>query len=167
MAIFEKSGDNDGAVETTPRGIGQARPERSKYVSVTASARSFKGKPASREGLLIEGQLQCLIAHHEKQLTVGEHARVRADIQANTVIVLGQLVGDIYSGGRVSLASGSDVKGNIFCGCIVIENGARFKGKIDTEKLPEVVAMPKESMQDKTGSTGTTAPHVAKPGTHG
>lgn len=104
------------------------------------------------------------MAHHEKLVTVGEYGQVKADLHASTVIVLGQLTGNIYSEGMVSLARGSDVTGNIFCACVVIEDGARFKGGIDMEVLPNVEVVPAESMEFEPLRRKKSRPNIAKPG---
>jgi len=143
MAIFKKSDDNDRRDIASASRIEQTRPVRSKNVSVIGPTLVFKGELSADEDLIIEGHIEGTIAHHKKHLTVGEQGRVRADIHASSVIVLGQLVGDIHSEGMVSLAKGADVKGNIFCGRIVMEDGARFKGKIDMGKPPKVAIVPK------------------------
>jgi cytoskeletal protein CcmA (bactofilin family) len=80
-------------------------------------------------------------------LTVGKQGRVKADIDATSVIIEGQLVGDIRSDGIVSLAKGADVEGDIFCARVVIEDGARYKGKIDMGEPPKVSVVPKEPVQ--------------------
>lgn len=54
---------------------------------------------------MIEGT----IAHHEKNITIGKQGRVIADIHAYSVIVEGDLKGDIHSDGLVSLADGASV----------------------------------------------------------
>jgi len=104
---------------------------QARNVSVIGPTMEFKGELTADEDLIIEGLIVGTIAHHNKHLTVGEKGRVKADVHANTVIVLGQLVGDIHSKGMVSLAKGSDVTGNIFCERISMEDGAKFSGSID------------------------------------
>jgi len=146
MAIFKKSGENDTQdIASAPR-IGQARQLRSKNVSVIGSTLVIKGELSADKDLIIEGHVEGTIAHHKKNLTVGEKGRVKADIYASSVIVLGQLIGDIHSEGIVSLAKGADVKGNIFCARLVVEEGARFKGKIDMGEPPKVTVS-KEPVQ--------------------
>ena len=54
-----------------------------------------------------------------------------ADIHASSVIVEGELDGDIHSDGLVSLAKDSTVNGNIYCARICMQDGARFNGSID------------------------------------
>ena len=146
MAMFKKAdADDERDVASSPK-IGDARPIRSRNVSVIGPTLVFKGELSADEDLIIEGHIEGTIAHHKKHLTVGKQGRVKADIHASSVVIEGQLVGDIHSEGVVSLASGADVKGNIFCGRIVMEDGARFAGKIDMGERPKVVT-PKKPLQ--------------------
>ncbi len=143
MAIFRRSDDNDRPdISSAPR-IEQTRQVRTKNVSVIGPTLVFKGELSADEDLIIEGHIEGSIAHHEKHLTVGKQGRVKADIHANSVIILGKLVGDIRSDGTVTLAKGADVEGNIFCGRIVMEDGARFEGKIDMGKPAKEAKLPK------------------------
>jgi len=146
MAMFRKA-EGEGELEiASPPKIGQARPVRSKNVSVIGPTLVFKGELSADEDLVIEGNIEGTIAHHKKHLTIGKQGRVKADIHASSVIVEGQLVGDIYSEGVVSLANGADVRGDIKCGRIVMEDGARFRGKIDMGEPPKV-KVPKEAVK--------------------
>ena len=146
MAMFKKADGDDGLDISSPPKIGQARPIRSKNVSVIGPTLVFKGELSADEDLVIEGHIEGTIAHHKKHLTIGKQGRVTADIHASSVIIEGQLIGDIHSEGVVSLAVGADVKGNIFCARIVMEEGARFKGRIDMGERPKIT-MPKEPVQ--------------------
>ena len=103
--------------------------------------------------VLILMHIEGTIAHHDKHLTVGKQGRVKADIHASSVIVLGQLIGDIHSEGTVSLAKTANVIGDIFCRRIVMEDGARFKGKIDMGEPAKVSAVVKEPVKAETVRT--------------
>jgi cytoskeletal protein CcmA (bactofilin family) len=146
MAMFKKSDDNNRPTLASPPRIGQT-PIRSKNVYVIGPTLVFKGELSADEDLYIEGRIEGTIAHHKMNLTVGKQGRVKADIDATSVIIEGQLVGDIRSDGTVTLAKGADVKGNIFCARIVMEDGARFEGKIDMGEPPKVTVMPQEPEQ--------------------
>ena len=148
MAMFKKADGNGGRNLASSPKIGEARPIRSKNVSVIGPTLVFKGELSADEDLVIEGDIEGTIAHHKKHLTIGKLGRVNADIHANSVIIEGRLIGDIHSEGVVSLAKGADVRGNIFCGRIVMEDGARFKGKIDMGE-PAKIEVPKEPVQAK------------------
>ena len=147
MTIFRKSNDNDRPDTASAPKIGQTRPIRSKNVYVIGPTLVFKGELSADEDLIIEGRIEGTIAHHKMNLTVGKQGRVKADIHATSVIIEGQLVGDIHSDGIVSLMKGADVKGNIFCSNIVMEYGARFTGKIDMGEPPKVAVVPKEPVK--------------------
>jgi cytoskeletal protein CcmA (bactofilin family) len=137
MAMFKRADGDDGPDLASPPKIGEARPIRSKNVSVIGPTLVFKGELSADEDLVIEGDIEGTIAHHKKHLTIGKEGRVKADIHASSVIVEGRLIGDIHSEGVVSLAKGAEVTGNIYCGRIVMEDGARFKGKIDMGEKPK------------------------------
>ena len=107
---------------------------------------TFTGELSADEDLIIEGQIEGKIAHHKKHLTVGAQGRVKADIHASSVVVLGRVIGNIHSEGIVTLAQGADVAGDIFCASIVMENGSRFKGKVDMGEQPKVKVVSKESV---------------------
>jgi cytoskeletal protein CcmA (bactofilin family) len=164
MAIFKKSNDDASMDIASPR-IRQMRRVRSKNVLVIGSTLVIKGELSADEDLIIEGHVEGTIAHHKKHLTVGKQGRVLGDIHASSVIVEGQLVGDIHSKGMVSLAKGADVKGNIFCARLVMEDGARFKGNIDMGEPPKVAEVPKVPEQAepvRTEKPRTVAGHTAK-----
>jgi len=146
LAIFKKSDDEDRSDAMASQRSVQARPARFKNISIIASTLLLESEHSPADGLIIEGHLECAIAHHKKHLTVGKHARVKADVQAGTVTVLGQLIGDIYSDGIVSLAKGADVKGNIFCAGLLIDEGARFIGKINMEEPPNATIIPNDTI---------------------
>jgi len=147
MAIFGKSDDNGRRDIASAPKIGQTRPIRSKNVYVIGPTLVFKGELSADEDLIIEGRIEGTIAHHKMNLTVGKQGRVKADIDATSVIIEGQLVGDIRSDGIVLLMNGSDVKGDIFCARIIMDDGAKFTGKIGMGEAPKVAVAPKEPVE--------------------
>lgn len=144
MAIFKKPDSNDMPDTVSVPRIETPQPKRSNNQSVIGPTMVFKGELSADEDLIIDGLVEGTIAHHKKHLTVGAKGRVKANIHASSVIVLGQLVGDIHSEGMVSLAKGSDVVGSITCGRIVMEDGARFRGVIEMGDPSKVSAAPKK-----------------------
>jgi cytoskeletal protein CcmA (bactofilin family) len=129
--MFKKGQDNVGSIASSPLRIGEQQPIRSKNVSVIGPTLVFKGELSADEDLVIEGTIEGTIAHHKKNLTVGKKGRVTADIHASSVLVEGELNGDIHSDGLVSLADGATVNGNVYCARIVMQDGARFNGRIE------------------------------------
>ena len=149
MALFKKSDEDDSMDITTAARVGQTQQVRSKNVSVIGPTLVFKGELSADEDLVIEGTIEGTIAHHKKNLTIGKEGRVTADIHASSVIVLGQLIGNIHSEGIVSLAKSANVKGDIFCARIVMEDGARFQGKIDMGESVKVAVAATKPVQSE------------------
>ena len=129
--MFKRGQENDSFASASPLRIGEKQPIRSKNVSVIGPTLVIRGELSADEDLVIEGRIEGTIAHHKKNLTIGKQGRVTADIHASSVLVEGELNGDIHSDGMVSLADGATVNGNICCTRLVMEDGARFNGKID------------------------------------
>jgi len=138
--MFTKVDGDEQPDMASPPKIGQAPPIRSKNVSVIGPTLVFKGELSADEDLIIDGHIEGTIAHHDKHLTVGKQGRVKADIHASSVIIMGRLEGNIHCEGVVSLSKDSIVKGDIFCGRIVMEDGARFMGRIDMGQAPKLAA---------------------------
>ena len=156
MAIFKKTDEHEHQHRqekedtVSIQKVEPAPAVRQKTVSVIGPTMEFKGELTADEDLLIEGLIVGTITHHKKHLTVGRKGRVKADVHASSVIVLGQLVGDIHSEGLVSLAKGADVTGNIFCGRISMEDGAKFRGRIEMgESQTDSVVLPQEKAPAK------------------
>ncbi len=154
--MFNKKtqGDDDSRI-SPPLRLGEPQPIRSKNVSVIGPTLVFKGELSADEDLVIEGTIEGTIAHHKKNLTIGAKGRVKADIHASSVLVEGQLDGDIHSDGLVSLAKGATVNGNINCARLVLQDGARFNGKVVMEKQSPLKIAPKpETLDDSYTASG-------------
>ena len=129
--MFKRVREEEVTAAASPLRIGEQQPIRSANVSVIGPTLVFKGELSADEDLVIEGNIEGTIAHHKKNLTIGKKGRVRADIHASSVLVEGELDGDIYSDGLVSLAKTAVVHGNIDCPRLVMQDGAVFKGNIE------------------------------------
>jgi len=157
--MFKKGQDDDGSAAPSALRIGEQQPIRSRNVSVIGPTMVFKGELSADEDLVIEGTIEGTIAHHKKNLTIGKQGRVTADIHASSVLVQGELNGDIHSDGLVSLAKGAMVTGNIYSARLVMEDGARFNGKIEMV-IPsplKVAPEPKKIEGDFTEAENRTA----------
>jgi cytoskeletal protein CcmA (bactofilin family) len=154
--VFNKKVQDEDDSRVRPQlRIGEPAPVRSKNVSVIGPTLVFKGELSADEDLVIEGTIEGTMAHHKKNLTIGSKGRVSADIHASSVLVEGQLDGDIHSDGLVSLAKGATVNGNICCARLVLQDGARFNGKIMMEKqAPLKIATKPEALDDSNADLG-------------
>ncbi len=129
--MFKKGPEIEEPQETSPLRIGEQQPIRARNVSVIGPTLVFKGELSADEDLVIEGKVEGTIAHHQKNLTIGKQGRVTADIHATSVLVEGELNGDIHCEVLVSLAKNAMVTGNIYCSRLIMEEGATFNGNIE------------------------------------
>ena len=97
----------------------------------------FAGQLRFDEPVRIDGRVSGEI-HAKKSLVVGEAASIEADIHAESVIVYGSVDGDIYVRRKITLHKTARVSGEIQTAGIVVDEGARFKGRILIgEEAPE------------------------------
>ena len=141
--MFNKKRDEEeSGYQRTEPGEKISPDVRRRKTSVIGSTLKFKGELSANEDLIIEGEIEGTIAHQEKNLTVGKEGRIKADIDARTVEIYGKVEGDIRSEDIVKLAKTADVKGNIRCARIIMEDGAKFSGGIEMNQKKKDAGKP-------------------------
>jgi len=106
------------------------RPVRTVAPSTSIDATSeFKGTLRCKETLRIDGQVKGEI-FCDKMVIVGECAKVNASIVADTIQVSGEVKGDITASCKITLNRTARVTGDLSTPGIVIEEGAKLKGRI-------------------------------------
>ena len=93
-----------------------------------------KGELRGSEDLTIEGQVEGKIALKQHVLTIGTHGRIQAQVFAKSVIVLGEVVGDIEATEKVAIRNEGAVEGDIKAPRVAIAEGAKFRGGIDMQQ---------------------------------
>ncbi|MDH3628848.1 MAG: polymer-forming cytoskeletal protein [Acidobacteriota bacterium] len=104
-----------------------------KLVNIGQSVQ-IKGELTGNEDLTIDGMVDGKILVKDHSLTVGANGRLSAEVHAKTVLVLGQVVGNITADDKVEIAPSGSVQGDIRAPRVAIADGARFKGGIDMER---------------------------------
>ena len=114
---------------------GSSRPARNsanRYVLVGKSI-VVKGELHGGEDVTIEGQVEGTITLKQHVLTIGSHGRIQADVLARSVVVMGEVIGDIEATEKVSITAEGRVDGDIKAPRVAIAEGARFHGGIDMQ----------------------------------
>jgi cytoskeletal protein CcmA (bactofilin family) len=94
----------------------------------------FDGKLTFEGEVRIEGKFNGEIFTNDV-LVIGEGAAVHAEIQAGTVVVNGEVVGNIRARSAVELRHPAKVKGNIATPSLIIDKGVIFEGNCRMENL--------------------------------
>ena len=130
--MFNKKKDDESDFGRESPAVATSPPDvRRRKTSVIGPTLKFKGELSANEDLIIEGEIEGIIAHQEKNLTDGREGRVKADIAARTVEIYGNVEGDVRGEEIVKIMKSAVVKGNIYCGRILMEDGAQFSGRIE------------------------------------
>lgn len=94
----------------------------------------IKGELDGSEDLVIDGHVEGKIELREHTLTVGSNGRIKAQVFAKAVVVLGELVGNINAAERVEIRENGSVDGDIVAPRVAIAEGAHFRGSIDMQR---------------------------------
>jgi cytoskeletal protein CcmA (bactofilin family) len=97
----------------------------------------IRGELSGKEDLYIDGDVQGTITLPDNCLTIGPNAQVRADVNAQEVVIFGSLTGNISSTGRVDLRQSAIVKGDILAGRLSIEESAVLSGKVELKSASD------------------------------
>ena len=111
-----------------------------KNITVFGEETEFDGVLEFRDRLVITGKFSGKINAPEGDLEVAKNAVCKVDkIDANSIIVSGEVSGDMNAAERVEICSGSKVSGNITTARIRIANNVEFSGDVNMlDKEPEV-----------------------------
>ena len=102
----------------------------------------LKGELTGSEDLAIEGQIEGKIELRDHVLTIGPNGKIHAQIFAKSVVVLGEVHGNITATEKVDIRDNGSVDGDITAPRVAIAEGAQFRGKVDMQRKPAVPGAP-------------------------
>src|SRR6187397_3157070 len=94
----------------------------------------IKGELNGSEDLTIEGHVEGTIQLKEHVLTIGPNGRIKAQVFAKSVIVLGEVQGNVTATEKVDIRDNGSVDGDIVSPRVAIAEGAHFRGSIDMQR---------------------------------
>jgi cytoskeletal protein CcmA (bactofilin family) len=137
-------------------------PPRTRGVATIGPSIAIKGDVTGEEDLVIEGRIEGKILLKANSVTIGRNGRVKANVYANSIMVEGEVEGDLIGKDEVVIRQSGKVKGNVAAPRVVLDSGARFQGSIDMEPAPPARAA--EVKVDKPAAVPEKpAPTVAAP----
>jgi cytoskeletal protein CcmA (bactofilin family) len=119
----------------------------------------IRGELHGSEDLMVDGMVDGTIALQESRLTIGPNAKVKANVSARDIVVMGSIQGNLQASGRIELRSGCQVVGDLKAGRLSIEENAGFSGKVDllTAEKPAGVAVSPAAAASAPAATPATA----------
>src|SRR5215217_5406471 len=94
----------------------------------------IKGELNGSEDLTIEGQVEGKIELKDHVLTIGPNGKIKAQVFAKAVIVLGEVNGNVTASEKVDIRDGGSVDGDIISPRVAIAEGAHFRGSVDMQR---------------------------------
>jgi cytoskeletal protein CcmA (bactofilin family) len=95
----------------------------------------IKGELNGSEDLTIEGHVEGTIQLRDHVLTIGPNGRIKAQVFAKSVIVLGEVTGNVTASDKVDIRDGGSVDGDIVSPRVAIAEGAHFRGSVDMQRM--------------------------------
>ncbi len=133
----------------------------------------IRGELNGSEDLTIEGHVEGKIELRDHVLTIGPNGKIKAQVFAKAVIVLGEVQGNVSASEKVDIRDNGSVDGDIISPRVAIAEGAHFRGSVDMQRkpvppsaqaqAPKVVSAPAAASEPAPSATETdTAPAAAQ-----
>lgn len=94
----------------------------------------INGELSGSEDLTIEGKVEGKIELRDHVLTVGINGRIKAAVSAKSIVVFGQVTGNLTATEKVDIKEKGSVEGDIVAPRIAIADGSHFRGTVDMQK---------------------------------
>jgi cytoskeletal protein CcmA (bactofilin family) len=108
----------------------------------------IKGELSGSEDLTIEGQVDGKIELRQNVLTIGPNGKIKAQVFAKSVVILGEVTGNVTASEKVDIRDNGSVDGDIAAPRVAIAEGAHFRGSIDMQRQG-ATAKPAEKADQK------------------
>jgi cytoskeletal protein CcmA (bactofilin family) len=118
----------------------------------------IKGELSGSEDLTIEGQVEGKIELRQNVLTIGPNGKIKAQVFAKAVIVLGEVVGNVTASEKVDIRDNGSVDGDLVSPRVAIAEGAHFRGSIDMQRQGASVTKPEGKAEAKPAAAPAPAP---------
>jgi cytoskeletal protein CcmA (bactofilin family) len=121
----------------------------------------IKGELNGSEDLTIEGQVEGKIELKDHVLTIGPNGKIKAQVFAKAVIVLGEVNGNVTASEKVDIRDGGSVDGDIIAPRVAIAEGAHFRGSVDMQRKGGQPAKETPKAASQPASQAHAQPQVA------
>ena len=101
----------------------------------------INGELSGSEDLTIEGRVDGKIELRDHVLTVGANGRIKAQVSAKAIVVLGSVTGNLTATDKVDIKENGSVEGDIIAPRVAIADGSHFRGSIDMQKKEQSSAV--------------------------
>jgi cytoskeletal protein CcmA (bactofilin family) len=159
MSLWQKPDSDQGSTTKTSTGTQpSASPVRdretrteNRLVNIGQSIK-IKGELTGNEDLTIDGNFEGKIMLKDHHLTIGSNGHITAEIKAKSVLIHGEVIGDVNADDKVEISPSGSVNGDLSAPRVLLADGSSFKGAIDMSGS----SSGKSSSTSSSTSTSTT-----------
>lgn len=123
--------------KTTPPGTNE-------FTTVIGADATLKGELTFEKAVRVDGKVEGKIVT-KGQLAISQGGKVQAEVQAGSVIVEGDVIGNLHASDRIELRRSARLRGDLRASKLLVAEGASFVG------------------QCHVGPEAGSAPHAAPP----
>ena len=128
----------------------------------------IKGELSGSEDLTIEGHVEGKIDLKGNVLTIGPNGKIKAEVFAKAVVVLGEVTGNVTASEKVDIRDNGSVDGDIASPRVAIAEGAHFRGSVDMQRAgggakPQQQQGKSNQPQPQQGQPQQTQPQPGQP----
>lgn len=125
----------------------------------------IKGELNGSEDLTIEGHVEGTIQLRDHVLTIGPNGRIKAQVFAKSVIVLGEVTGNVTASDKVDIRDNGSVDGDVISPRVAIAEGAHFRGSVDMQRkgAPGQPRSDNKPVATQAPASGPQQPQAAAP----
>jgi cytoskeletal protein CcmA (bactofilin family) len=118
----------------------------------------IKGELNGSEDLTIEGQVDGKIELRQNVLTIGPNGKIKAQVFAKSVVILGEVTGNVTASEKVDIRDNGSVDGDIAAPRVAIAEGAHFRGSIDMQRTGSAKPASEQKSESKPAPAPSPAP---------
>jgi cytoskeletal protein CcmA (bactofilin family) len=136
----------DAASSSVPDPVRQVRPSNAPTSGSSLSAVGaqstigktllIKGEITGSGSVHIEGKVEGSIELPDDRVTVGRNGRVSANIAAQDIVVLGEVLGSCNASDHLDIRCEGSLYGDVVVSRISVQEGAYLTGSIDIRREP-------------------------------
>jgi cytoskeletal protein CcmA (bactofilin family) len=124
---------------------------------------TIKGEVTGDEDLVVQGRIEGTVKLAKHDLTVGSTGRVTADVHGKSVVVEGEVVGDLVALDQIVLRHTAVVEGNVKAPRVALEDGAVFRGGVEMESASKPSGRPKTTPMENRAGAASAEETASKP----
>jgi len=103
----------------------------------------IKGELRADEAVIVEGRIEGSVFCERDSVVLAESCDVRGDVIANDITVFGRVAGKLVATDYVDLRMAAAVTGQILSNRLILEDGARFQGRVEPQHVDAAMRVAK------------------------